>query len=83
MIFPNFDQCSSGEKPCDFSLEENSPYLAPAATWDRIRDLPLFCAVSSIVPTLLPVRPQNGCAGAGLGDLGLSHVISGDNETFR
>ena len=36
-----FDQCFSGEKPWDFSPDENCPYFAPAATWDRPRDLPL------------------------------------------
>ena len=35
-----------GEKPWDFSLDESSPYFAPAATWDRTCNLPL-CAIPS------------------------------------
>ena len=38
----NFDQRFSDEKSLAFSLDENSLYFAPAATWDRIRELPLW-----------------------------------------
>ena len=48
---------TSGEKPWDFSLEENCPYFAPAATWDRTRDLPLSVEFR-VVPTLVPVWPH-------------------------
>ena len=53
----NFDQRFSGEKSLAFSLDENSPYFAPAATRDRTRELPLSVEFR-VVPTLLPVRPQ-------------------------
>ena len=35
----NVDQRYSGETPCDLSLDENSPYFVPAATWDRTGSL--------------------------------------------
>ena len=53
----NFDQRFSGEKPWDLSPDENSPYFAPAATWDQTRDLPLSVEFRAM-PMLLPVRPQ-------------------------
>ena len=34
LALSNFDQRFSGEKLQDFSLDESSPYFAPAATWD-------------------------------------------------
>ena len=34
LALSNFDKRFSGEKQWDFSLDENSPYFAPAATWD-------------------------------------------------
>ena len=34
LALSNFDQRFSGEKPWDFSPDENSPDFAPAATWD-------------------------------------------------
>ena len=48
----NFDQHFSGEKPWDDSLDENSPYFAPAATWDWTRDLPLSAGFR-VVPTVV------------------------------
>ena len=56
LALQNFNQRFSGEKPWDFSPDENSPYFAPAATWDRTRDLPLSVEFR-VVPTLLPVPP--------------------------
>ena len=52
----SFDERFSGEKPWDFSLDENSPDFASGASRDRPRDLP-FSVELRVVPTLLPVQP--------------------------
>ena len=57
LALSNFDQRFSGEKPWDFSPDENSPYFVLAATWDQTRDLPLSVEFR-VVPTLLPIQPQ-------------------------
>ena len=56
LALSNFDQRFSGEKPWDFSLDENSPYFAPVAAWDRTRDLPLSWEFRIVSP-ILPVQP--------------------------
>ena len=50
---------TSDEQPWDYETVglRNSPYFAPAATWDRSCDLPLSVEFR-VVPTFLRVQPE-------------------------